>query len=84
MEKIFNSDPRWIYMHTIDNEPAEYVENGQIIFASPSVMKFAKSLKQIKSEQRKSRKWQKSRGLLTDVFSYSYVRLDKEVLRKML
>lgn len=52
------------YMHTLNNRPA-WFDGRQVVYA----MKFGKAnklcrdLKQIRSEQRASAKWRRSRGL---------------------
>ena len=61
-----------LYMHTINGRPAEYVPKGQICYAGArGVTRFAKSLNQIKSEQRKSKQWRK-KVLGDDATNHSY------------
>lgn len=60
-----------LYMHTIMDKPAQYWEGEQICFAS-RVKKFAKSLYQIRKEQKLSEKWRK-KNKFSSGFEYGYV-----------
>jgi hypothetical protein len=49
------SDTRKVYMHLLDGKPAEFdAERKYIYFAGRQVSRFATSLRQIRTEQRKA------------------------------
>ncbi len=50
------------YMHTIGGRPGQYHSGTQICYAGSRALKLADSLKQIQSEQLKSRVWRTNRG----------------------
>lgn len=67
------------YMHTLNGIPAEYYDGEQVRYASRNrITKLAQSLKQIKSEQKKSNIWRIKQGF-NPVENYGYVRLTIDV-----
>ena len=79
---------KWLYMHTIDNCPAQY-EGQQICYANAvrgqaGIRRLCESLKQIKLEQRLSAKWRKEQGWEANMDRYSYVRILRKSLAKFI
>lgn len=77
------------YMHTIDGKPAKYYPGDQICFIYSSCranLKFANSLKQIRSEQKKSIEFRRKRGYINTPiekgYGYLLFRLDVEELAR--
>lgn len=64
------------YMHTIDGGPGAFY-SGEIWHAVPRrpAYKLERSLKDIRRQQRKSRKADKSRGM-GDSFNYGHIRFE--------
>lgn len=70
----------WKYMHTINGIPAQYIPGEQIEYAQGTrggagVARLALSIRQIKKEQRLSRKWRLSKGFGATPGDYGYVRI---------
>jgi hypothetical protein len=64
------------YMHTIDAHAADYHEGKQICYASKyRPIKLANDLKQIKAEQRATKRWRTKQGFQTNLFNYSWIRV---------
>lgn len=69
-----------IYIHTIDKEPA-FFDGDQIVFAnacgqgSQPIKKYAKSLKQIQDEVKKTVKYRRKCGFNTESKSYGYFKV---------
>lgn len=72
-------------MHTVAGIPAMYHQGEQICFAngirgSAAILSLASDLKQIKLEQKLSKKWRKKMGF-TDYDHYGYVRILKSAFK---
>lgn len=69
-----------MYMHTIDEKPAFYEMNEQIVFANKNtergLPRLVESLEQIKREQKLSIAWRKRMGFdIYNDYHYSYIRV---------
>ena len=62
------------YMHLINNEPA-FFDGKQIVYACSYVEKLCDSLKEIKSEVRKSNEYRKRMGWKEDDDKYGYIKV---------
>ena len=70
----------WLYIHTLDGIPAQYTPGEQICFANGTrgnagITRLARSVHQIKQEQKLSSAWRKAQGFLTFNQDYGYVRV---------
>lgn len=63
------------YMHTIDRQPAFY-DGNQIVFASGVVKQTASTIRQIRREQRATRRWRRDQGYSLEVGQLGYVRVE--------
>lgn len=65
------------YLHTIDSRPAFYEPGQQICFAQVygKPARLARSLAQIRSEQKKSLAWRRSLGYSHEAEGYGYKRV---------
>lgn len=75
---------KWFYLHTIDGVPAQYIPGQQICYANSTrgnggVTRLAKSLKQMRKEQKLSLEWRGKQGFETSPFCYGYVRIAKQL-----
>jgi hypothetical protein len=80
-----NNQGKWLYMHTLNGVPAQYVEGEQICYANgirgnTGVSRLCESRTQIKREQRLAKRWRIKRGYRVIPGDYGYVRILKKAL----
>lgn len=64
------------YMHTINNQPAEYIEKEQIVYASKFYpLKLVDTLQQIKRNEIKSTKWRLNNGYESSEKEYGWMKV---------
>lgn len=65
------------YMHTLGGRPA-YFDGNQIVYPLRygKAVPLASSLKQIRSEQAKTKIWREKKGYAFNLFDYGYVRIN--------
>lgn len=68
---------RFVYMHTLDSEPAQYWSDEQICFVGSrgKLLYFAANLRQLRREQRASDRWRVALGMSPTTFTYGYIRV---------
>jgi hypothetical protein len=74
----------WVYMHTIDGQPACYIPGEQIVFGhgkkgNAGVTTLCKDVNQIKRERRLSVKWLLKNNYPLE-FDYGYIRILKSAI----
>ena len=63
------------YMHTLNYSPAYYVPGEQIVYAAQYVEALCDSVKQIREEQKLSKRWRTKKGFSNDGSKYGYKKI---------
>jgi len=65
-----------VYLHTLDGVLASYEQGEQVCFLmNGSSLKIVSSLREIRVQQKSSRRWRKDRGFQEDSSTYGYLRV---------
>lgn len=69
---------RFVYLHTVDGRPAEFDRNGgQIVWSLNRnfAPRARKTLREIKSDQKRTKLFREERGFDFNVGDYGYIRI---------